>query len=137
MIEKLIDNYHLFIFKDKSELSIKVSDYISERIKINLNAKDRFQFCVCGGSTPKNVYSFLSKKELNWAKVDIFLGDERCVNPNSDDSNTLIADANTTRAPIHRQQIAGMNSLGSVPSAKQLSGYQHPYSRMLGAIRRR
>tara|TARA_Y100001972_G_scaffold128958_1_gene193006 strand:+ start:4543 stop:5226 length:684 start_codon:yes stop_codon:yes gene_type:complete len=49
----------------------------------------------------------------------------------------LIADANTTRAPIHRQQIAGMNSLGSVPSAKQLSGYQHPYSRMLGAIRRR
>ena len=90
MIEKIINNYHLVIFEDKSELSIKVSDYISERIKITLNAKDRFQFCVCGGSTPKNVYNFLSKKELNWAKVDIFLGDERCVNPNSDDSNTLM-----------------------------------------------
>ena len=90
MIEKLIDNYHLFIFKDKSELSIKVSDYISERIKINLNAKDRFQFCVCGGSTPKNVYSYLSQKELNWEKVDVFLGDERCVNPKSEESNTLM-----------------------------------------------
>ena len=90
MIEKIIDNYHLIIFKDKSELSIKVSDYISERIKINLNAKDRFQFCVCGGSTPKNVYSFLSEKELNWEKVDVFLGDERCVNPNSEESNTLM-----------------------------------------------
>ena len=90
MIEKLIDNYHLIIFKDKSELSIKVSDYISDRIKKNLKAKDRFQFCVCGGSTPKNIYSFLSEKELNWEKVDVFLGDERCVNPKSEESNTLM-----------------------------------------------
>ena len=90
MIEKIINNYHLVIFEDKSELSIKVSDYISERIKITLNAKDRFQFCVCGGSTPKNVYNFLSEKELNWEKVDVFLGDERCVNPKSEESNTLM-----------------------------------------------
>ncbi len=90
MIEKIIDNYHLIIFKDKSELSIKVADYISERIKIILNAKDRFQLCLCGGSTPKNVYDFLSEKELNWEKVDVFLGDERCVNPTSDESNSLM-----------------------------------------------
>ena len=90
MIEKIIDNYHLIIFKDKSELSIKVADYISERIKIILNAKDRFQLCLCGGSTPKNIYDFLSEKELNWEKVDVFLGDERCVNPTSDESNTLM-----------------------------------------------
>ena len=50
----------------------------------------------------------------------------------------LIADPNTTRLPIHRQQIAGgMNSLGSVPSAKSGTGYEHPYSRMLNGLRRR
>jgi hypothetical protein len=50
----------------------------------------------------------------------------------------LIADLNTTRLPIHRQQIAGgMNSLGSVPSAKSGTGYQHPYSRMLNGLGRR
>jgi len=90
MIEKIIDNYHLIIFKDKSELSLNVSNYISERIKIILNAKDRFQLCLCGGSTPKKVYDFLSEKELNWENVDIFLGDERCVNSTSDESNTLM-----------------------------------------------
>ena len=90
MIEKIIDNYQLIIFNNKRELSKTVSDYISERIKITLNTKDRFQFCVCGGSTPKSVYSFLSEKELNWEKVDVFLGDERCVNPYSDESNTLM-----------------------------------------------
>ena len=60
------------------------------QIKIILNAKDRFQLCLCGGSTPKNVYDFLSEKELNWEKVDVFLGDERYVNPTSDESNTLM-----------------------------------------------
>ena len=90
MIEKIVDNYHLIVFNNKHELSKKVSDYISERIKITLNAKDRFQFCVCGGSTPKNVYNFLSEKQLNWEKVDVFLGDERCVHPSSDESNTLM-----------------------------------------------
>ena len=90
MIEKIIDNYHLIICQDKSELSIKVADYISERIKIILNAKERFQLCLCGGSTPKNVYDFLSQRELNWEKVDVFLGDERCVNATSDESNTLM-----------------------------------------------
>ena len=50
----------------------------------------------------------------------------------------LIADPNTTRLPIHRQQIAGgMNTLGSVPSAKSGTGYEHPYSRMLNGLRRR
>lgn len=50
----------------------------------------------------------------------------------------LIADPSTTRLPIHRQQIAGgMNSLGSIPSAKSGTGYQHPYSRMLNGLRRR
>ena len=88
MIEKRIDNYHLIIFNDKGELSLKVSDYISERIKIILNAKDRFQFCLCGGTTPESIYKCLSEKDLNWEKVDVFLGDERCVNPNSDESNT-------------------------------------------------
>ena len=94
MIEKIIGNYHLIIFKDKSELSIKVSAYISDRINTILNAKDRFQFCVCGGSTPKDIYNLLSEKELNWEKVDVFLGDERCVNPNSDESNTLMINVN-------------------------------------------
>tara|TARA_B100000900_G_scaffold252272_1_gene214981 strand:+ start:474 stop:1199 length:726 start_codon:yes stop_codon:yes gene_type:complete len=88
MIEKIINNYHLLIFEDKSELSIKVSDYISERIKEILSSKPRFQLCVCGGSTPKTIYSCLSEKELSWEKVDIFLGDERCVNPNSEESNS-------------------------------------------------
>ena len=88
MIEKKINNYKFFIFKEKSELSDFFLKYISNQIKTVLKVKDRFQFCVCGGSTPKLIYEKLSNINLSWQNVDIFLGDERCVDPQSEESNT-------------------------------------------------
>ena len=90
MIEKKINNYSFYIFKDKIELSINLSKFVANKINQSLEIKERFQFCVCGGSTPKLVYSNLSENNLSWEKVDVFLGDERCVDPNSEDSNTLM-----------------------------------------------
>ena len=88
MIEKKINNYKFFIFKEINELSDFFSEYISNQIKTTLKVKERFQFCVCGGSTPKLIYKKLSNINLSWQNVDIFLGDERCVDPQSEESNT-------------------------------------------------
>ncbi len=90
MIEKKINNYSLFIFKEKNELFLNLSNFIEKQINESLSLKERFHFCVCGGSTPKAVYNLLSKKELSWDKVDVILGDERCVSPMSLDSNSLM-----------------------------------------------
>jgi hypothetical protein len=46
----------------------------------------------------------------------------------------LIADPATMRLPIHRTQIAGVNSLESTLSGAIGTKYQHPYSKVLGAI---
>ena len=88
MIEKNIDNYTFFIFENKIKLSLYLTKYISNKIKSSLKVNDRFKFCVCGGSSPRNIYEKLSKLELSWEDVDIFLGDERCVDPLSEESNT-------------------------------------------------
>ena len=56
MIEKSYDGYKLYIYKDKLELSSNVSNFIENQIIQTLKIKDRFQFCVSGGSTPKSVY---------------------------------------------------------------------------------
>jgi len=90
MIEKIINNYALKVFENKNELFLNLSNLIEKEITHSLKVKDRFQFCICGGSTPKSVYKLLSKKEIFWEKVDLFLGDERCVNPSSEDSNSLM-----------------------------------------------
>ena len=90
MIEKSFDEYNLYIYKDKLELSSNVSNFIENQIIQSIKIKDRFQFCVSGGSTPKFVYQLLSKRDIEWEKVDIFLGDERCVDPKSELSNSLM-----------------------------------------------
>ena len=60
MIEQSYDGYKLYIYKDKLELSFNVSNFIENQFFKILKAKDRFQFCVSGGSTPKSVYQLLS-----------------------------------------------------------------------------
>jgi len=90
MIEKIINNYSLLIYEDKNQLFNALSNFIVSEINKSLKVKERFQFCICGGSTPKQVYEILSEKELFWDKVDIFLGDERYVSPKSEESNSLM-----------------------------------------------
>ncbi|MDA9729186.1 6-phosphogluconolactonase [Prochlorococcus sp. AH-736-N17] len=90
MIEKAKNGYTINIYKDKLELSTSVFKYIESQIVHTLKKKGRFKFCVSGGSTPKAVYQLLSSSDLRWDMVDVFLGDERCVDPNSELSNTLM-----------------------------------------------
>lgn len=90
MIEKVKNGYTINIYKDKLELSTAVFKFIERQIIHTLKNKDRFKFCVSGGSTPQSVYNLLSNSDLRWDMVDVFLGDERCVDPNSELSNSLM-----------------------------------------------
>jgi len=55
------------------------------------------QFCVAlsGGSTPKAMHDILAadpfKSQIDWPKVQIFFGDERCVPPDHPESNYRMA----------------------------------------------
>ena len=77
------------IFKTKEELSDKLSDYI---IKNHLDSS----IALSGGSTPLLLFKSLSNKlsssiDLN---TKFYWVDERCVEPNSDDSNYKMAKEN-------------------------------------------
>ena len=72
MIEKVKNGYKLHLYKDKLELSTAVFKFIESQIVHTLKKKDRFKFCVSGGSTPKSVYKLLSKSDLRWDMVDVF-----------------------------------------------------------------
>ena len=90
MIERNIGIYTFFIFENKIKLTSYLTEYISNKIVSSLKDNNRFKFCVCGGSTPRAIYDKLSNVDLSWENVDIFLGDERCVDPLSDKSNTFM-----------------------------------------------
>ena len=56
--------------------------------KIRKKKKGRFSFVLTGGNSPIKLYQKLSKsKNINWERIDFFIGDERHVKENSKDSN--------------------------------------------------
>lgn len=74
-----------------------------------LAKKDRFNIALSGGSTPEPLYRLLSSERFNsridWSRVNLFWGDERCVPPTDDASNYLMA----TRSLISRINIPFKN----------------------------
>ncbi len=82
--------YDIQVSADKNSLALTASDLIAQIIQLTLKNKSRAKIALCGGSTPKTAYSLLGKKNLEWSKVDLFLGDERWVDNESEDSNCFL-----------------------------------------------
>ncbi|HSP87582.1 MAG TPA: 6-phosphogluconolactonase, partial [Ignavibacteriaceae bacterium] len=77
------------IFNDINELADEFTfEFISE-INFLLEKKDKVNVAFSGGNTPKLFFQklMLQKEKLNWNKIFLFWGDERCVPPNDPESN--------------------------------------------------
>lgn len=67
---------------------------ISEAAEVAIALNDRFSLALSGGSTPKLLHQVLASEyrdAIDWAKVEIFFGDERCVPPDHAESNFRMA----------------------------------------------
>jgi 6-phosphogluconolactonase len=82
--------YEIQVSEDKNSLALAASDLITQIIQSTLKNKTRAKIALCGGSTPKAAYSLLGKNRLEWTNVDLFLGDERWVDNESQDSNCFL-----------------------------------------------
>jgi 6-phosphogluconolactonase len=84
------NNSEVKIFKNDLELHENTAGYLSASIRHHINRNGRCTFVLSGGNTPKKLYDTLSKNykdTIDWSKVYIFWGDERCVPPTSVESN--------------------------------------------------
>jgi len=84
-------------------------------------ANGRFSVALSGGSTPKRTYQILAdqpyRDALDWARVHIFFGDERCVPPDDEQSNYRMArEAMLSHVPIPEANIHRMR--GELDSAE-------------------
>ena len=75
-----------------------------------IRARGWFAVALAGGSTPREMYELLAAPEfaaqVDWARVQVFWGDERTVPPDHPDSNFKTAnDALLSRVPIQLQNV--------------------------------
>jgi 6-phosphogluconolactonase len=97
-------------FPDTDTLSHEAARYIVQTAQAAIAAYGRFTFALSGGNTPKKLYGLLGSEtyrtQIDWARVEIFWSDERCVPPESEDSNYRMAkEVLLDRAPIPPAQV--------------------------------
>lgn len=85
----------LRILDTPADVAKALADLFIESGREAIEARGRFTVALSGGTTPKATYQLLARppyaSALDWTKVDIFFGDERCVPPDSAQSNYKMA----------------------------------------------
>lgn len=83
------------ILANLKALNEAIADFIIAKATTAIETKGRCAISLSGGSTPKQLFETLAqekyKSQLDWTKVYFFWGDERCVAPTSDESNSRMA----------------------------------------------
>ena len=98
----------LKIHKDKNEVAKAFSEYLKELIE---NSEVPLHIALSGGSTPKAIFDYMAenyKETIDWNKLHLYWGDERCVPPTDSESNYkmtvdhLLSKINFPEENIHR-----------------------------------
>lgn len=106
-------NPRLKIVPDPKALTTEAAHLILAIGNQCISAAQSFSLFLSGGNTPKAIFEALAsppcRDQLNWSKVEIFFGDERCVPPDHPDSNYNMASAALlSKVPIPAEQIHRM-----------------------------
>lgn len=93
------------VFPDSAAVTREAAERVADAARRAIDEAGRFSLALSGGSTPRPVYELLAQEPLRsqiaWQKVEIFFGDERCVPPDSPQSNFHMAsEAMLSKLPI-------------------------------------
>jgi 6-phosphogluconolactonase len=77
-------------YPDRELMMLSLANSIAGELADFLRREGRASLCVPGGTTPGPIFDTLSGVDLDWAKVAVFLNDERWVGEDSPRSNTRL-----------------------------------------------
>ena len=85
----------MHVFNDLEELSQGAAAFLVQQADAAVRSRGRFVLALAGGRTPERTYALLARppfqSQVNWPRVHIFWGDERCVPLDDPRSNARMA----------------------------------------------
>ena len=107
------------VLADRSQLIEAMAEKFAISARAAVADHGSFYVALAGGSTPKGLYEKLVAppyaEQIDWARVHLFFGDERCVLPNHDDSNfKMVRQAMLDHIAIPEKNVHRMPTENSV-----------------------
>ncbi|MGA9850831.1 MAG: 6-phosphogluconolactonase [Roseiarcus sp.] len=119
------------IYADLPALIAGAADFIATLAREAIAARGRFTIALSGGNTPKPAYERLASISLDWSRVHVVFGDERCVPPDDPRSNYHMAKAALLdRVPIPARNVLRMR--GEDPPEEAATSYAEELRADLG-----
>lgn len=86
---------HIKVLPDSHAMALEVAQKVVAAASEAIDRFGRFSIVLAGGSTPKALYELLASDDfahqIDWTKVHVYFGDERCVAADHPDSNYRMA----------------------------------------------
>ena len=79
------------VYADMDALSEAVAQRIAAAARIAITARGVFRIALAGGDTPRRCYAYLRQLPIEWDRVHIYFGDERCLPPGDKQRNDSMA----------------------------------------------
>lgn len=123
------------VYSDADSLARAAAEYFVTLAAEAITARGRFIVALSGGSTPRAIYSLLASTEfaprVDWARVQVFWGDERCVPPDHPESNYALArETLLDHVPLPAGNVHRIRAALPPPQAAAL--YQRELEAVLG-----
>lgn len=101
---------HVEIWANQSALATRAAELLTETARQAVAARERFMVALSGGSTPRALYELLAGEvyapRIPWNETHVFWSDERCVPPDSEESNYRMAyETMLARVPVPVEQV--------------------------------
>lgn len=74
-----IDAFDIKVHDDLEELSASVARRIAMRARHAIKTRGLFRVALAGGETPRRCYERLREMSVDWKRVQVYFGDERCL----------------------------------------------------------
>jgi 6-phosphogluconolactonase len=123
------------VLPDPEALAEAAARLVVEHAQTAIDARGRVSIALSGGSTPRELHRRLASPPLidqvDWSRVHIFFGDERCVPPADENSNFRMAEETLLgRVPVPRAQVHRMH--GERPPQEAAADYERELATFFG-----
>src|ERR1700730_2809027 len=116
------------VLPDPPALAEAAARHVVECAQTAIRDRGRFAIALSGGSTardlPLPIAGLPLVHQIDWGRVHVFFGDERCVPPDDERSNFRMADETLlSKVPIPEDQIHRIR--GELPPEEAAADYEY------------